>query len=30
MLSRSAAMPASAEDVPQVLDWLLAGGSSAA
>ncbi|AQV96111.1 MULTISPECIES: thioredoxin family protein [Cupriavidus] len=30
MLSRGAAMPASAEDIPQVLDWLLAGGSDGA
>ncbi|WP_354687243.1 thioredoxin family protein [Cupriavidus necator] len=30
MLSRGAAMPASAGDVPQVLEWLLAGGRSAA
>ena len=30
MLTRGGAMPASAEDVPQVLDWLLAGEAGAA
>ncbi|GLC94657.1 thiol reductase thioredoxin [Cupriavidus sp. TA19] len=30
MLTRGGAMPASAEEMPQVLDWLLAGGRGAA